>query len=109
FLRHRGIADAKAFQARAFEPARGVIARRIGEKRSATPLADGLRFAALIEQLANGIGVDTRLALNLQPRADEPLVIGSLHLAIADCVLGRGASVPHTAAVQHLYFNHMLP
>src|ERR1700731_1599766 len=99
-LRHRGIADAKALEAGAFDQARRVIARRIGEYRATTPLADGLRLLALVEQFANGVGVGAGGALEFEPRADEPLVVRSLDAAIADVVVGGGSGVPRAAAVE---------
>src|ERR1700722_11420935 len=80
---YRGIADAKALEAGAFDQARRVVARRIGEYRSAAPFADGLRLLALVEQFANGFGVDPRRAVELQPRTDEPRIVRPLHAAVA--------------------------
>ena len=41
-LGHRRIADAKAFEPRRFDQPRRMLARRVGEHRSAAPLADRL-------------------------------------------------------------------
>src|SRR5882757_5907794 len=71
-LRHRRIADAKTLETGAFDQPCRVIARGIGEYRSAAPLADGLRLPALLEQFANGVGVDAGCAFELQPGTYEP-------------------------------------
>src|ERR1700676_5213097 len=92
-LGHRGVPDAKALEAGAFDQARRVISRRIGEYGSATPLADRLRLLALVEQFANGVAVDAGGALELEPCADDPFVIRSFHGAIADLVVGGRSSV----------------
>src|SRR5688572_30375277 len=47
--RYAGAADAETFQAGGFDQARGVVAGRIFECRSAAPGTDGLRFFALVE------------------------------------------------------------
>src|SRR5258708_855240 len=78
-LRHRGIADAKSFQARGLDQPRGVIARRVGEHRPATPLADWLRLAPLVEEFLDGVGVDAGLALEFQARAHGTTRVVSLH------------------------------
>ena len=68
-LRHRRLADAKALEIRALDQARRVIFRRIGEYGSAAPLTDGLRLFALVQELPDGVGIDARLAFELELRA----------------------------------------
>src|ERR1700674_5319188 len=86
-----------------------MIARRIGEYRSTTPLADGLRLFAFVEQFANSFGVGAGRALELEPRADEPLVIGSLYGAITDLIIGGLARVAKAATIEYVDFDHVAP
>ena len=86
-----------------------MIAGRIGEHRSAAPLADGLRLAPLVEQLAYGVAVGAGLALKAQLRADEPLVLRPLYAAVTDLVVGWMAHMPGTTTIEDLHFRYMRP
>src|SRR5258708_21279831 len=77
-LGHRGIADAKTLETGAFDQLRRVTLWRIGEYRSTTPLAAGLGLPPLLEQFADGLGVDAASAFELQPGAAAPFAIRSL-------------------------------
>src|SRR5215472_4400369 len=109
-LRHRGVADAKALEARGLDETRGVIAGGIGEHRAAAPLADRLRGLALLEQFLYLAGVRTGSALEGELSADEPLIGRRCgHLAVADAILG-GLAPPRTpATVDGLEGAHVRP
>src|SRR5450755_4107893 len=85
---HGCSADPKALQARTFDQACGMVARRIGEYRTAAPFADRLGLLAALQQLAYGGVVDSRLALELQSRGDEPFIGGSPHAAVPNLIVG---------------------
>src|SRR5258708_7140506 len=88
FQGYRGIADAKTLESCAFDQLRRVMLWRIGEYRSTAPLADGLGLLALLQQFADGIGIDAGCTFELEPGADEPFVVRSLHAAIAVVIVG---------------------
>src|SRR3984957_14231557 len=106
---YRGIADAKALEAGAFDQTRRMIARRIGEYRSATPLADGLRLLALVEQFANRVDVDAGCAVEFEPGADEPFIVRALHRAITDVVVGGLPRVPRAVTIEYIDFDDVIP
>src|SRR5215469_8381316 len=109
-LRHRGIADAKALEPRGLDEARGVIPRGIGEHRAAAPLPDRLRGLALLEQLVYVADVRTRAALEVELRADEPLIgLRCDHLAVAHAILGGLAPVRAPATVDGLEGAYVRP
>ena len=110
FLGHRGIADAKTLQARRVDEPRGVIARRIGKNRPATPFANRLRRLAALEQLADLLVVDAVGALELQFRRQEPLFgSGRYDLPVADFEFARRARVFLTVPVDRFDFDDVAP
>src|SRR6516162_2611145 len=109
-LRHRGVADAKALEPRGLDEARGVITRGIGEHRAAAPLADRLRGPALLQQLLYLADVRARTALEVELRADEPLIgLRCDHLAVAHAILVRVAPARAPATVDGLEGAHVRP
>src|SRR5690348_7209625 len=92
-LGHRGIADAKALEARRLDETCSVIARRIGEHRAAAPLPDRLSGLALGEQLLYFARMRAGTALEAELRREEPFLrYRRDYLAVADAIfLGRAA------------------
>ena len=68
-------ADTRALEPRRFDESSGVVARRIGEYRAATPFADRLLLLALDEQIATRLAAHALSLFELQRGAEESLAL----------------------------------